>query len=110
MIYEYFCPKCERDYDIVKSIDEYNSQEFCSCGEEMQKLFRPQMIIVDKTKPEYYHSLGQVVRNKNHRNELIKKYNLTEVGNENPHKIYEQIEQTKIKKFAKRYEDAMKDI
>lgn len=38
-IYQYFCNKCEKVFDIKKSMSQSGEVECCKCGEEMTRLY-----------------------------------------------------------------------
>lgn len=39
MTYIYFCPKCNKTIDIVKSVKDSGNEEKCICGTIMRKIF-----------------------------------------------------------------------
>ena len=106
MIYEYQCQECEKHFDIIKPVSEYNTLEICKlCDRPMQKVLSIKMTMVDKTRPEYYHSLGKWVKSKHHRKELMKIHNLEEVGSERCDTIHAESEKILQHKLAKKWAD-----
>lgn len=105
MIYAYECEHCDRRFDVIKSIEDYNREERCACGQVANKLFITNRPIIDHTQPEYYASLGQVVKNKHHRSELIKQKGLIEIGSENPNKMHDRADKERAKKLSQRYDE-----
>ena len=53
---------------------------------------------------EYNPAFGQVVKNKNHRNELAKQRGLIEIGNEKPSTLHKHAENTKLENAKRRWE------
>ncbi len=108
MIYEYFCSKCEKTVDVIKSVSEYNKEETCQiCNTIMEKMFtNTQKTFVNKEWPEYNPAFGKVIRGKSHRKEEAKIRGWEEIGNESPIKISKKIEQDKKDRWEKRWADA----
>lgn len=106
MIYEYECDTCNIKFDVVKSVDLYNRTEHCTCGKEARKLFNTSRPIVDRTQPEYYPSLGQVVKSKAHKKEIMARKGLVEVGNEKPSTIHKEMKKNLDHKIKRRWEEA----
>ena len=90
MIYEYECPSCNRNEDVIKSVKEIDRVETCpDCERPMLRLFRPCIHTSFGTfKEGYYHAFGKHFTTKNQlHNELTKHRldtgkQLVEVGNE----------------------------
>ena len=39
-IYEYYCPKCRKEFELMRPLSQTSEPAFCStCGEQGQKLF-----------------------------------------------------------------------
>jgi putative FmdB family regulatory protein len=105
--YEYFCDKCDSQYDVIKLISEYikaQGQDQCpKCGKIGTRI--PSCNIeFTGTKiedAEFNVGLGTITKSKRHREELAKQKGLIEVGSENPdniHKIFDrQREETRKK-------------
>jgi putative FmdB family regulatory protein len=94
MIYQYKCDECGNDFDVIRSVKDYNIETFCKCGVKARKVFSISRPIVDKTQPEYYPSLGTVVKSKYHKSEIMKKKGLIEVGNEKPSTVHREMKKT----------------
>lgn len=84
MIYEYECRKCEHVFQVVKSMKESDTNEFCDrCGSPGYFFFTPPHITGAKVEhAEYNYGLGAVVKNKRHRQELAKRKGVVEIGND----------------------------
>jgi putative FmdB family regulatory protein len=86
MIYVYKCDGCEKNFDIVKSVSDFDREELCpTSGVTMTRQFTPAKIYLGKTSVEdsYYHpAFGQVVSGDSHAQKLAKERGWVEVGNE----------------------------
>ena len=109
MIYEYSCVKCENFFQVMKSMRESDTNEFCNlCGAPGQFLFSPPYISGASVEhAEYNPGLGAVVKNKRHRAELAKRKGLVEVGNDygSGEKMQKEFDQKRESARAKRWED-----
>lgn len=107
-IYDYDCSKCDKEYEIIKSIKEYTGLDPCpDCGNVGNRIFSCNVHFIG-TKiedAEFNVGLGQVTKSKRHREELAKQKGLIEVGNENPEKIHKANESMREDKRRKSYED-----
>lgn len=86
MTYEYKCVKCEKHFDVIKSVKDFDVNEFCpSCGAPGERQFVPHKVHFTGTRvthAEYNPGLGCVVKNKQHKEEICKRRGLVEVGND----------------------------
>lgn len=105
MIYPYYCEHCEVEFDVTKSMHDSGRVEHCyHCGKEARRVYTASHHILGTAvqHAEYNPGLGQVVKNKRHREELCKRKNLIEVGNdlsaEKMHKHYDSVREEKIRK------------
>jgi hypothetical protein len=105
MIYNYECDKCNVSFDVIKPVNLYNRPEPCTCGEIARKTFSISRPIIDKTSNEYNPALGTVVKNKAHKQELMKQRGLIEVGNEKPETIHKEMNKTLKHKQDKIWDD-----
>lgn len=103
MLYAYECEKCGKTFDVVKPVDKHREKEF-HCNQEAKRLFITSRPIIDHTWAEYYPSLGTVVKSKYHRNELMKKNDLMEIGNEKPETIHKEMKKTLDHKLKTRWD------
>jgi len=49
-IYEYRCPKCDKETELILPVGERNTPQYCSCGEAMTRLMsvpQPAIFIVN---------------------------------------------------------------
>ena len=71
-IYDYYCEKCDKDFEIVKSIKSYDGKDKCPyCKNIGQRLLSTVTFYGEKVEtPEYNIGLGTVVKNSQHRKEL----------------------------------------
>lgn len=113
MTYEYFCKLCNKTFDVIKSVKDFDRSETCGdCGEFAHRRFVPEYVSFLNTKvehPEYNPGLGCVVRNKKHRAEIAKSRGLVEVGTQNMEDLSKQCEKVQQEKREKAYDQAFKE-
>jgi hypothetical protein len=105
MIYAYHCENCNIDFDVVKSVEDYNREERCKCGSVGRKLFFTSKPIIDKHKAEYYPTFGKVINSKAHLKEEVKRTGAIEVGNEKPETIHKEMKALNEHIRNKRYDE-----
>lgn len=99
MMYPYKCDPCKIEFDIIKPIRDCSNEEFCpECKIKARRIYSFSQIMVDRTKPEYYHSFGKVVKNKREKEYLMKKHDVVEIGNESPDKMHRTFEKQRNEK------------
>lgn len=106
--YDYACEKCDKDYEIIKSIKEYDGQDPCpECGiVGSRKLSKNIFFTGTKIEDaEYNPALGTITKSKKHRDELAKRMNLVEIGNEKPETIHNIFDKSREEKRKKAYDD-----
>lgn len=107
-IYDYSCEKCDNEYEIIKSIKDYDSKDPCpTCGNIGSRLLSKDIFFTG-TKiedAEYNPGLGKITKSKKHREELVKSMNLVEIGNEKPETIHNIFEKSREEKRKKAYDD-----
>lgn len=106
--YDYDCEKCDKPYDVVRSITEYDKNgpidECPQCGNIGNRVFSVTTFLGEKVESsEYNHGLGCVVKNKKHREEICKKKGLVEIGNEKPSQVRKNTERERKEKSSKPY-------
>lgn len=115
MTYEYLCERCDRRFDVVKSVKEIDRSERCDSCEGIAKRqfsFRVHILGASVQHAEYNPAFGCVVKDKYHRAELAKRRGLVEIGNDfsSPDKIHKTYEAEREAKKEARYEQALKEI
>ncbi len=107
-IYDYECEKCDKKYEIIKSIKEYDAKDPCpDCGNIGRRLFSANIMFTG-TKiedSEWNPGLGAITKGRKHRDELAKSKNLVEIGNESPDTIHSHFDKAREVKRKKAYED-----
>jgi putative FmdB family regulatory protein len=107
-IYDYFCEKCDHDFEIIKSIKEYDGKDQCpECGNIGQRILSCSIYFTG-TKiedAEFNVGLGKITKSKKHREELAKRAGAIEIGNENPDKIHDHFDKQREEKRARSWED-----
>jgi putative FmdB family regulatory protein len=106
--YEFFCEKCDIEFEVTKSIKEYKTPEACTaCGNVATKLFSKSVFFTG-TKiedAEYNPGLGIITKSKKHRDEVVKQKNLIEIGNEKPETIHRHHDKARAEKRKKSWEN-----
>jgi len=107
-IYDYACEKCDNDYEIIKSIKDYDAKDPCpTCGNIGRRHFSTQIFFTGTKSEdaEYNPGLGTVTKSKKHRDELAKRMNLVELGNEKPETVHNIFDKSREEKRKKAYDD-----
>ncbi len=88
MTYVFFCEKCGKYDEVVRSVDECSNPFRCnSCADFMQRVYTPPQLITKGEAIAYYHpAFGQVVKSDDHARRLAKERGWIEIGNEDVHK------------------------
>ena len=106
--YPYECANCSTCYDVTKRVAEIDDPAFCpSCGDAgMRTIGRTHFYgASDWDKAEFNPAFGQVVRNKTHQREILRKFAdqgkvFEDVGNEpveNLHKHFDGEREARLK-------------
>lgn len=108
-VYDYFCEKCDLEFEVVKSIKEYDGQDQCvSCGNVGKRIYTRCKFHFTGTKiedAEFNPGLGKITKSKAHRNELAKQMNVEEVGNENPDRLHAHFDSAREQKIKKSWDE-----
>lgn len=107
--YDYFCEKCDKPYVIEKiSIKEWTGKDPCpTCNVIGYRVFSGK-IEFSGTKiedAEYNIGLGCITKSKRHRDELVKRKELIEVGNEDPNKIHSHFDKDREDRRKRSWEN-----
>lgn len=107
--YRFVCNKCDVNFDIVESIKTYDGDGECptckNISRERVYSSKVQFIGTSVQSPEYNPAFGQVVKNKQHRDELAKRNGLIEIGNEKPETVHKHYESERADKLKKAWDD-----
>lgn len=112
MTYEYRCPACDKDFDVIKPAAEMERPESCpQCDTQSVRMFVPRSVHFTGTgvqHAEYNPGLGCVVRDKKHRAELCKQRGLVEMGNDfkNIDKMHDDDAQAREERARRRLEES----
>jgi putative FmdB family regulatory protein len=107
-IYDYHCEKCDEDYEIVKSIKEYDGKDQCpQCGNIGKRILSCQIQFMGTKieNAEYNPGLGCITKGKRHRDEIAKSRGLIEIGNECPEKIEKSYKAKREEKRKKAWDE-----
>jgi len=107
-IYDYSCLKCDKNYEVIKSIKEYNGKDPCpTCGNVGDRRFscRIEFIGAKVEDAEFNVGLGKITKGKRHREELAKQMGVVEVGNEKTDSIHKHFDKARDEKRQKAWDD-----
>lgn len=106
-IYDYNCATCKTEYEIIKSIKEYDGKDQCpKCGNIGQRIIKPIIFYGEKVQnAEYNVGLGKITKNKKHRDELAKRMNVVEIGNEKPEVIHKKFDKDREEKRKRSWDE-----
>lgn len=110
--YEYECSACKNKWDVVKSMRDYDSAEFCGVCQRVGKRLISRTHFYgagDWDKAQFCPGLGTVVRSNKERRRIAKARGLEEVGNEDLSKFQSQAERDRERKIDDSLEQAAKD-
>lgn len=109
-IYDYSCEKCDINFEVIKSIKEYDGKDQCpQCGNIGTRILSCQIYFAG-TKiedVEYNPGLGCITKSKKHRDEIAKSRGLIEVGNECPEKTEQRYTKQREDKRKKSWDDVI---
>ena len=96
---------------MIKSVRDMDVNEFCPrCDEPAERQFVPKRVSfigASVTHAEYNPGLGMVVKNKAHKEDILKRRGLVEVGNDygSADKHQAKFDKDRSEKIAKRWEE-----
>lgn len=112
MIYEYLCTPCNRTFDVVKSVKDFNREELCECGGVATRQFTPNVNALPRVsgltyEAQYNPAFGKVIKNKREERYEAEKRGMVQVGNDfgSGEKMQKHFDQVKQEKLDKAYDD-----
>jgi putative FmdB family regulatory protein len=107
-IYDFYCEKCDQNFEIIKSIKEYNGKEHCpTCQNLGQRIFSCGIEFLGSKieDAEYNYGLGCITKSKRHREEIAKRKGMIELGNECPDKAHNYFEKSRNEKRKREWDE-----
>lgn len=110
-VYDWFCDKCSLEVEEVQSIKEYTGEKSCQqCAEPMRRIYSRCKFHFTGTKiedAEFNPGLGQITKSKRHREELAKKLDVVEIGNDakSPDEVHKHFDTTRAEKLKKSWDE-----
>lgn len=111
--YPYGCKNCKHEFDVIKSIKDFDSPEACPrCGvlSTERYISLTNFSGADNWDSHYNPGLGCVVKNRHHAARIAKQRGLIEVGNESCEKVMAANERKREELDTERSKDAMDGI
>lgn len=105
--YEYHCEPCGIAYEEIKPIKDYDGKDKCPlCLKQGYRVFTPIVFHGEKVQhAEFNPAFGKVIQNKYHRDEMAKRHNMVEIGNEKPSTIHNYFDKGREEKRRKSWDD-----
>ena len=110
MRYPYECPKCETEFDVIKSHRDIDAIEVCPqceclCDKTSRRI-APGYFMGEKVEDASYDpAFGMIIKNSTHRKKIAKERGLIEVGTESPEKIDKYFEEKQRERSKERWRD-----
>lgn len=111
MFYPYRCPKCENLFEIIKSVADIDREEFCEkCGTISERYISRTHFFgaSDWHGDEFNPGLGCVVKNNQHKKQILKARGLEEIGSEPTENIH-SFSEKRIKEKAEQREQQARE-
>jgi len=109
MIYPHECSGCQKEFEIIKSVKDFERDEFCpDCGAVGIKTIAKRQSFFGATDWDTRHynpALGMVVRSNKEAQKIARERGMVEIGNENVEKIHRTFDIDREKKISTRYDD-----
>jgi putative FmdB family regulatory protein len=107
--YTFRCDKCDENFETIESIKSYDGDGECpkckNISREVILSANIHFIGASVQNAEYNPGLGQVVKNKKHREELAKRRGLIEVGNEKTSTLHKMADETRAERIKKSWDE-----
>lgn len=108
-VYDYLCEKCNLEFEVTKSIHEYDGKDRCvQCDNVATRIFKYCKFHFTGTKiedAEFNPGLGQITKSKAHRDELAKRMGVVEIGTEKPEKIHSHFDSARETQKKKSWDE-----
>jgi putative FmdB family regulatory protein len=107
MNYCYEC-ECGEEFEVVKSVRFIDTPEHCpKCDKVAQRVMSSSVFFIGAKveDAEYNPGLGQVIKNRKHRDEVARQKGLVEIGNQDVHGMSESFAKQREEKRAKAYDN-----
>ncbi len=109
MLYDYFCAKCDKDFEIEESMSEHKGPGECPTCKNIsnERIFSKniQFIGTAVQHAEYNPGLGQIVKSSQHRKDICKEKGLIEVGSEKKESMHKHFDDQRAEKKKKMWDN-----
>lgn len=112
--YQYKCPACEIEFDVVKDVDLIDTLEVCpTCGrsniEGSFRIIRARQFYGEKSDDPFYSiALGKVVKSKKAQSAEAKSRGWEELGTTDIDKHIDRVDRHRQEKLDNRWEDLLR--
>jgi putative FmdB family regulatory protein len=109
--YDYKCPTCNHQFDVVKRIANIDDLESCpaclnSCDKKSRIITKGKEFFGEKPDEAFYSvSLGKMVKSKKDQARQAKQRGWIEVGNEDVNKINQRADQERERRSSERWQE-----
>jgi putative FmdB family regulatory protein len=107
--YDYFCQKCDANFDVIESIREYTGSAPCPrCQTISEDRVISAAVHFTGTKiedREFNHGLGIVTKNARHRKDEARARGLEEIGTEPTQKMHEKEFKDRAERHKRRWDE-----
>lgn len=114
LIYDYECTACKHQFEVIKSVKEYDNPEHCEkCQGVGRRVLSAKVGIhgaSDWDTAHYSPAFGKVVKNNLEARRLAKERGWVEVGNENVERIHSHYDKQKEEKQERGYQDIVDSL
>ena len=106
--YPYECLDCKASFSVFKRVADIDNIEECVSCQSRNTERRIALSNLEKSslsQPYYEPALGCEIKSKSHKQQILKSRNLEEIGNTSPEQMYKDLEQPRIDKIEKSWDN-----
>lgn len=115
--YPYYCPSCDNQFDVVKSMSRLDDAELCTkCNNRADRhIGRVNFSGAGDWHPDFNPAFGCVVKSKAHQREILSRYkdkgkDFIEVGNEPVENIHKYYDNQRAEKQKERWSEPVEKV
>lgn len=108
-VYEFFCSKCDKNFETVESIIDYDGDGECPVCKNIstERILSANILFIGEKveSPSYNPAFGKVIKNSKEAKDLAKRNGWEEIGNEKPENIHKASDKILADKRKKGWEE-----